>query len=355
MSKSKVAVLKTSPKTYMKDYSKLMDLADYKKFLKKKNETVIKINLSWSLFYPACSTPPWQLDAVINKLTKDGYTNLIPVENKTVVTNPWKGALQNKWLPVLKKYNLEFKPLTEVEWVKYEPKHEMLVLNELFNHTHKIPKMFIGKNVVHLPTQKTHGHTTITGAMKNAFGGLITERRHHSHKVIHEVLVDLLTIQKEIHPGIFSVTDGTICGNGAGPRTMTWHEKNYILASADQVAVDAVSAKMMGFDPLKIPFIKIAHDKGLGCGDVDSLDIEGVNIKKINYNFKTGKSLVVFWDQMLRKKLPLFEGLLFHTPLFKIPILGSALYHDYFWYPLIGKPRVNEFMKSDWGKIFERY
>ena len=56
----------------------------------------------------------------------------------------------------------------------------------------------------------------MTGAMKNAFGGLITEKRHHSHKMIHEVLVDLLQIQKEIHPHLFAVMDGAVAGNGKG-------------------------------------------------------------------------------------------------------------------------------------------
>jgi uncharacterized protein (DUF362 family) len=355
MKNSVVAVLKTTPKTYMKDYYKLMHLADYEKEIKKRIPTILKINLSWSLFYPACSTPPWQLDAVLNALTKDGYKKIIPVENKTVVTNPWKGAEQNKWLPVLDKYNLKFKPLTEVKWVKYKSKHATPALDEVFHGTHRIPSIMKGKNVIHLPTQKTHGHTTITGAVKNAFGGLITERRHHSHKRIHEVLVDLLKIQKELHPGLFAVTDATVCGDGPGPRTMTWHEKNYILASKDQVAIDAVSAQMMGFNPMKIPFIKLAHDKGLGCGDLDRIDIKGVNIKNVNYKFKTGKSLVVFWDQVLRTKIPILEPLIFHTPLFKLAILGSAVYHDYFWYPLIGRKRVKKFMKSKWGKLFQRY
>jgi uncharacterized protein (DUF362 family) len=45
--------------------------------------------------------------------------------------------------------------------------------------------------------------------------------------------VDLLAIQKEIHPGIFAVMDGTTAGNGPGPRTMTPVVKNIILASVD--------------------------------------------------------------------------------------------------------------------------
>ena len=53
----------------------------------------------------------------------------------------------------------------------------------------------------------------MTGAMKNAFGGLLHLKRHWTHSVIHETLVDLLIIQKEIHPGIFAVMDYYRNGN----------------------------------------------------------------------------------------------------------------------------------------------
>jgi uncharacterized protein (DUF362 family) len=100
--------------------------------------------------------------------------------------------------------------------------------------------------------------------MKNAFGGLLNTRRHYTHSWIHETLVDLLAIQKEIHPGLFAIMDGTTAGNGPGPRTMHPVVKNVMLASADQVAIDAVSAKMMGFDPMSLDYIRLAHEDGLG-------------------------------------------------------------------------------------------
>ena len=109
-----------------------------------------------------------------------------------------------------------------------------------------IPRRFIGENIIHLPTVKTHVFTTTTGAMKNAFGGLLNERRHWTHPVIHETLVDLLMIQKQIHRGVFAVMDGTFAGDGPGPRCMVPHVKNVILASADQVAIDAVAAQADG-------------------------------------------------------------------------------------------------------------
>jgi len=353
---SKVAVLKTTPQTVVSDYGRLMRMVDYQSSLPQQNETILKINLSWSLYFPACSTEPWQLDGVLKTMTEDGYKNIVPVENRTVVTDPWKGAKLNKWLPILDKYNLKFQPLTEVEWVAYKPKSTMLAMNHIYPEGFKIPKMFMGKNIVHLPTQKTHGHTTITGAVKNAFGGLLTKRRHHSHRMIHEVLVDLMSIQKEIHPGMFAVMDGTVCGDGAGPRTMIPRIKNYILASEDQVAIDAISAKMMGYDPLKIPFIKMCHERGLGVGDPDQIEVIGEDVSRVNWGFHTGKSPVVWADQLFRQgALSFIEPLLFHTPLFKLCILGSAVYHDNLWYPTVGKKMINDFKKTGWGQLFERY
>jgi hypothetical protein len=196
----------------------------------------------------------------------------------------------------------------------------------------------------------------MTGAIKNAFGGLITEKRHHCHARIHEVLVDLLTIQKELHKGIFAVMDGTVAGSGNGPRTMIPVIKDYILASNDQVAIDATSAKMMGFDPMKIEFIKLAHDKGLGTGDPDQIEIIGEDISKVNFKFKTGKSPVIYWDQTFRKgALSFVEPLLFHTGLFELCIFGSEFYHDKLWYPTIGKAKISQFKKTEWGRLFNRY
>lgn len=352
---SKVAVLKTSPTTVLSDYGRLMRSIGYTGVLSKDVKTVIKLNLSWTRFYPACSTPPWQLEGVLRTLVEDGYTDISAVENKTVVTKPVKGAINNKWMPVLKKYGKDFTPLTDVEWVRYSPKTPLSVLDSKVFEEVMIPKMFIGSNVVHLPTQKTHGHSTMTGAMKNAFGGLLREVRHHCHTYIHEVLVDLLSIQKEIHPGILAVMDGTVAGDGAGPRTMTPKIENYILASADQVAIDAVSAKMMGFDPMEIGYIKMAHDKGLGVGDLAQIDIVGDDISAVNYHFSVSRSPVIYGDQCVRKgPLRLLEPLM-HTRLFIFPRLMSELYHDYYWYPLKGRKVVKQFMRTEWGSVFQKY
>ncbi len=356
MDKSEVGALKTTPERVIEDYGKLMRMVDYQKHLPKDKTTIIKLNLSWSLYYPACSTPPWQLEGVLKTLRADGYRDIVAMENRTVVTDLKKGVRLNRWQAVLDKYEVEFVPLTEVEWIKYQAEADTPGIDKTFPDGHLIPKPFIDTNIIHLPTVKTHGHTTMTGAIKNAFGGLITERRHHAHKYIHEVLVDLLKIQKEIHSGIYAVMDGTVCGNGRGPRTMKPVIKDLILASADQVAIDAVSAKIMGFDPAQIKKLKLAGELDLGNNHLKNIRLVGMDLSQENWEFEVGESLVIRGDKLFRKgALSFLEPLLFHTSLFKLPILGSAIYHDYFWYPTVGKARIKRFMQTKWGNLFKNY
>ncbi|PIU66727.1 MAG: iron-sulfur cluster-binding protein [Armatimonadetes bacterium CG07_land_8_20_14_0_80_40_9] len=353
-----VAVLKTNPKTVVDDYRKLLHLSSYQDYLPREKETILKINISWHFYFPACSTTPWQFEGVVKTMLSEGYKNLIPAQNRTVVVDPKKGAVNNHLTSVLRKYGLKFIYLYEkgVKWTKFKPKSPLLVLDKIFPEGILIPELFIGKSALHLPTLKTHVFTKMTGAMKNAFGGLLRDNRHWCHSQIDEALVDLLTIQKEIHPGLFAVMDGTIAGSGPGPRVMVPEIKNFILASADQVAIDAVAAKMMGFEPLSLPFIRMAHDRGLGCGDLSKIEIKGEDIKGVNFNFKVGDTFASRGQKAIYHGfLKPLENSLLRSPLVPWSYLASRLYHDLYWYPFIGKGRVKKILKTEWGKLFESY
>jgi uncharacterized protein (DUF362 family) len=341
----------------IEDYRRLLEMVDYQSIIDKEQDALIKLNLSWTKYFPACSSQPWQVEGLVKTMTEDGYSpdKLLPVENKTVVTNPHKGARNNCWMPVLKKYGLGFTALPEVEWVTCDF-GELLKLNDIFPEGIQIPKMYVDKQIIHLPTVKTHGHSTTTGAIKNSFGGLLREVRHYAHKYMHEVLVDLMLMQKQLHPRMLAVMDGTVAGDGAGPRTMTPHSKNLILASEDQVAIDAVAAKLMGFDPMSIPYMRMCHERGLGCAEIKDIEILGEDISEINFHFETKKSLVIWGDQMLRKgPLRFLEKVALHSPLVVWAPMASNIYHDWFWYPTVGKSIIRRYSKSEWGQLFKKY
>lgn len=362
MPKSKVAVLKTQPETVLADYQRLMEMAEFDHHLDPSRTTILKDNISWHFPFPAANTTPWQLEGTILGLRNHGYRDVVCVQNKTVVTDAFKGEDLNKYMPIFRRYQIpvlyNFKP-EDMQWVRYEPKAKMLVLDQIYRDYGgiQIPDYFLGKNIVHLPTVKCHIYTTTTGAIKNAFGGLLNTLRHYTHSWIHETIVDLLAIQKEIHSGLFAVMDGTTCGNGPGPRTMFPVVKNLILASTDQVAIDAVAAKMMGFDPMSIKYINLAHQAGLGIGKPEEIEIIGHDIAQENWHFHVGDNLAsrvgdLLWFSPLKR----IQNFFFRTPLVNVFIFGSEAYHDYFRWPLKDRHTFESWLAvTPWGKLFQQY
>ena len=310
MSKSKVAVIRTRPESVLDDYQKLCELAGLKDTLDPSSTTILKDNISWHLLFPGSNTTPWQLEGTILSLKNSGYQDLVDVHNKTVVTIADLGDKYNKFGPILEKYKIpkkyNFKP-EDMSWVEYKPKAKMAVLDQIFPEGIFIPDYFIGKNIVHLPTVKTHSYTVTTGALKNAFGGLLNTNRHYTHTWIHDTIVDLLAIQKENSYWNFSarwMEQQPVAG--PGPRTLVPFQKDVILASSDQVAIDAVAAQMMGFDPMSIQYINHATQRGLGQGNPREIEIVGMpEVANERWDFKVGVNLgtgtgMLLWRSPLR-------------------------------------------------------
>ncbi len=369
MTRSTVAILRTRPETALRDYHELMNLAGYQDVIDRDAETALKVNISWHFFFPASSTTPWQLDGVIRAMLRDGYdrSRIHACHNRTVVIDARLGERENKQVHVVEAHGLRTLHIYEEgeEWMHIRDAvgdltKKFLVLNDVYRRGFLIPRRFVGENIIHLPTVKTHVFTTTTGAMKNAFGGLLNEHRHWTHPVIHETLVDLLMIQKQIHRGVFAVMDGTFAGDGPGPRCMVPYVKNVILASADQVAIDAVAAKLMGFDPLSIRYLRLAHDAGLGCADPREIEIVGDRDAAADnwrfvgpfrrMTFASRMQHLIYWGPL---KTPVEWSL--RTVLAPWAYVASVVYHDSFWYPVRAKRMMRAALESPWGRLFRHW
>jgi hypothetical protein len=156
------------------------------------------------------------------------------------------------------------------------------------------------------------------------------------------------------------VMDGTFAGDGPGPRCMVPHVKNVILASADQVAIDAVAAKLMGLDPMSIKFIRLAHEAGLGCGDPREIEIVGdTSAAAENWHFDGPFREMTFASRMQHKiywgplKGPIEWSL--KTVLAPWAYMASVVYHDSFWYPVKAKSMMRQVLQSDWGRLFRNW
>lgn len=359
--KARVAIVRTNSQSILDDTIRLFEIGNGPETLNKKAPTILKDNISWHFPFPSANTTPWQLEGTILALRKHGFNQISCVQNKTEVTNAYQGERMNHYEPVFRKYGIDvlFNFRNEdMKWIKYRPKAKMHVLHKIYGDELCIPDFFIEKNIVHLPTTKCHIYTTTTGAMKNAFGGLLTHKRHKTHRYIHETLVDLLAIQKEIHPAIFCIMDGTMAGNGPGPRVMKPVERNVILASSDQVAIDAVASKIMGFDPMGIRYIRMAHESGLGIGKPEDIEIAGdEDVARENWGFQVGVSFHLFiaWLTWFGPT-HFLRSFLTESPILHIGNFYSTFYHDVIHWRFNESHIYKKWLgTSQWGRLFEEY
>src|SRR5918993_3988843 len=133
--KSKVAVLRVSPESILTDIDRLVDLAGVSSALDRNQTTILKDNISWHFPFPAANTTPWQLEGTIRALRDAGFEDQVCVQNKTVVTDTFKGEDLNHYLPIFRhyrvpvRYNFKHEDMT---WVRYVPRAKMRVLDHIF-------------------------------------------------------------------------------------------------------------------------------------------------------------------------------------------------------------------------------
>ncbi len=148
----------------------------------------------------------------------------------------------------------------------------------------------IERGIISLPKMKVHTLTGVTLGVKNLMGLLLPKPAIYMHRKIHEKLVDLLSVIKPE----FTLIDGIIAGerDEMFPRPV---KLGVIVAGEDVIAVDAVSSYIMGFNPMKIPYIRIANERGIGNGDLSSIDVIGENPELLRKKFSILKIKRLFY------------------------------------------------------------
>jgi len=245
--------------------SKALDLIDYK--LDPKIETIsIKPNLCY--YWKASTgytTDPMTVGGIIDylreRLGNDIIINIVESDASAMRVKHAFKALDYEKLADVKKVNLLnlSNDTLEKKTVKVNG-HELNL---------DIPTSILKSDLlINVPTLKVIGITKITCAMKNLFGCLGKRRKIQYHSNINEVIVG---INKIIQPHI-NIVD-SIVALGKYPVKM-----NLIMAGTNAFSIDWVAAKIMGYKPRNIKFLKIGRKEDLGNPDKimtvgDDLDI----------------------------------------------------------------------------------
>jgi uncharacterized protein (DUF362 family) len=255
-----VALIRCAPATVLADFERLIELAQFQKQLDPRAALLLRPDARRHFPFPAANTTPWQLEGVLRVLRTIGCYELRWMSPHSHIANIATGQDLNGFQPILREYGVM--------------PHQT---GDAAGRT---------ANVVLLPTLKTDATTMIGGALRCLADGYAPPHSR-SRRQTHDRLVDALAANREKYDQLFAVMDGTTVGSGA--YDLHPEVRNVLLASSDPLALDAVAAWLLGFDPLRdIAYLRLAHERGLGVADLQAIELVGdIDLARERWTFPT--------------------------------------------------------------------
>jgi len=130
--------------------------------------------------------------------------------------------------------------------------------------------------LINMPVAKHHSGATLTLSMKNWMGSVSNATRQSWHREgLHQCIADFSTFLKP-KLVVIDATRIMLTKGPQGPGDLD--HPNEIILGTDPVAADAYAATLFKKQPFDIPHIKIAHEMGIGCGDLSKVKVERIEI-----------------------------------------------------------------------------
>jgi uncharacterized protein (DUF362 family) len=311
-----------------------MDLAGWHEFVPRGADVSLKPNLGWDLFLPGSVTSPWVLEGVVRTI-RDWVGRIYVVEADQAVVNV-ETALRFTGIDRLcHTYDLTWVNMT------WGPTHTITLPHANVLTSLAVPEILLRTKLVTVPVMKTHNKSVITGAVKNQWGCLPMSR-HNYHLVLDGALADINTVVRPC----FAVMDATVGLEGNGPKSGIPKIVDRIFASGDVVALDAVAAKVMGFDPARIGHLGACAAAGLGVNDPDRIVIVGDDDLSLRLGFRPARHNAVSWLELVLRRRALLHRLCFETPLFTLCCALTRAYYATWYHGLgIGRGRRDAILR----------
>jgi uncharacterized protein (DUF362 family)/Pyruvate/2-oxoacid:ferredoxin oxidoreductase delta subunit len=135
--------------------------------------------------------------------------------------------------------------------------------------------------IINLPKLKTHGMTMLTGAVKNLFGCVPGKRKvqwHFNTGVNHDLFMRMLVELCALLKPRLTIMDAIVGMEGNGPGSGDPRQIGVVIAGHDPVAVDAVSSRLVGVAPERLPILRAAAAAGVGEMRPDRITVLGESL-----------------------------------------------------------------------------
>jgi uncharacterized protein (DUF362 family) len=265
--------------------------------LRGKKKIFVKPNLSHPEYLPGVVTSPELMRQLVS-LLRDRNSEVVVGESNGFNYPCWTAFDKTGAQEAVVKaggtvINLSEDKVVEVKFQGNTP------LKRLF-----LPKTILDADaVVDLPLMKTHEFMAYSGAIKNLFGCVPSNKRIYLHPYLPEVMYRLYTLFK---PQL-TIMDARTGIEGNGPTKGKPVKMGLMLTGNDALAIDIVAAKVMMLN-WKITYLNyIASKVGLQEEDID---VEGLPITSVAHRFEPPRidlpvkaQMIIYQHEYLTKAL----------------------------------------------------
>ena len=300
-----VVLCRTGPRRLREDLERVLALAGAER-LDPARRTLIKFNGNVKRYYPGSNTSRWFLDALLGILHDRGFRDVSLIEGD------------------LPQFTVE-EMLRHTALDRVLARHGVRCINyEHLPRKDHLPLLLEDAQVLNTPTMHTHGFAVVSCATKNLFGLLPVDRWRH-HPALSATLLDLAA-----RVSTFTVVDGTVSMYGDSTRTGTPLRTDLLGAGWDNLAVDVVAAKVLGFSLEQVPLLALARQRGLTGPRAEVIgDFGWETLPDFHVPFRRGAARrLSMWLEGLSGDgvLPRFTSRLLHQPLFRLYAGAVGLY-----------------------------
>jgi uncharacterized protein (DUF362 family)/Pyruvate/2-oxoacid:ferredoxin oxidoreductase delta subunit len=138
--------------------------------------------------------------------------------------------------------------------------------------------------IISLPKLKTHGMMVMTGAVKNLFGCIPGKKKvqwHFNTGIDHHAFALMLVELSALLKPRLTIIDAVTAMEGNGPGSGDPRHVGLLIAGQDTIALDAVSAIIIGLSPSELPVIRAARAAGIGETGIDHIHVLGESITDV--------------------------------------------------------------------------
>jgi len=240
-----------------------------------KQKIFVKPNVSHFEYVPGVVTSPKLISELVGIL-RDNCEEVIVGESDGFNYSCHKAFEKTGIETAVKKAGGKLINLSEDKVVKVKFQEEHSPVKALF-----LQKTVLDADVtVNMSLMKTHEFTIYSGAIKNLFGCVPSNRRIYLHPYLSEVFYRLYTV---IKPQL-TVMDARVAIEGNGPTKGDPVKMGLMLISNCSLATDIIASKIMGLNIEEISYLHyIARKTSL---QPEEIKVQGLHIHEIARKFE---------------------------------------------------------------------